>query len=63
MTVSDNGVGFEPSRRAVNAEHQGLANMRDRAASLGGSMRIESEPTVGTRIIVDVPNQPEAARS
>ena len=62
VTISDNGVGFsEPT--SGQREHQGLANMRDRAASLGGSMHIESVPTVGTRIIVDVPHQPGAARS
>ena len=61
IVVSDNGVGFEP-KQAGQAEHQGIANIRDRVASLGGSIEIESEPSVGTRIIVDVPN-PDATVS
>ena len=62
LVVSDNGVGFSPPAEG-QAEHQGIANMRERASSLGGSVRIESEPMVGTRIIVDVPNHPGAAGS
>jgi signal transduction histidine kinase len=62
VIISDNGVGFSPPANGQGG-HQGLVNMRERAASFGGSVRIESEPTVGTRIIVDVPHQPGAARS
>jgi signal transduction histidine kinase len=62
LVIADNGVGFVP-RSEGQAEHQGIANMRERAASMGGTVRIESEPTVGTRIIVDVPNRQEASPS
>jgi signal transduction histidine kinase len=36
----------------------GVANMRDRAAALGGTMSIESVDPSGTRIIVRVPANP-----
>jgi signal transduction histidine kinase len=62
LVVADNGVGFEPSSEG-QAEHQGIANMRERATTIGGTMQIESEPRVGTRIIVDVPNRPAPDRS
>ncbi len=54
LTVSDNGVGFDPAvPRAVG--HQGLVNMRARVSSIGGRLDVESRPGAGTRIIVSVP--------
>jgi signal transduction histidine kinase len=59
MTISDNGVGFDPARpRGVG--HQGLVNMRARASSVGARLEVESEPGAGARIIVYVP-RPEAS--
>jgi signal transduction histidine kinase len=54
LIITDNGVGFDPAAPR-SAGHQGLVNMRDRAASLGGILEVDSEPGVGTRIIVDMP--------
>ncbi|MGD0019410.1 MAG: GAF domain-containing sensor histidine kinase [Candidatus Limnocylindrales bacterium] len=53
LTVSDNGVGFEPDRQR-GPSHQGLINMRARAAAIGGILQLESEPGAGARIIVEV---------
>ena len=53
LTVSDNGVGFDPDRQR-GASHQGLINMRARAAAIGGNLLLESAPGGGTRIIVEV---------
>lgn len=55
LTIEDNGVGFDPDH-AVKLGHQGLANTRERAASIGGSVTIDSRPGAGTRVIVRVPN-------
>lgn len=56
LIISDNGVGFDPVRpRGVG--HQGLVNMRARASSVGGRLEVRSEPTAGTRIIVEVPRR------
>jgi len=57
LTVEDDGVGFEPGRR-LDGSHFGLANLRDRAGSFGGTLGIESEPGSGTRIIVRLPIGP-----
>ena len=51
-SITDNGVGF---RREVRAPGVGLISMRERAAQVGGRLRIESEPAGGTRVIVDLP--------
>jgi signal transduction histidine kinase len=53
LTITDNGVGFDPDRQRTPA-HQGLINMRDRVAAMGGRMQLASEPGAGTRIIVEV---------
>jgi signal transduction histidine kinase len=53
LTVSDNGVGFDPDRPRGPA-HQGLINMRARAVAVGGDLVLESAPGGGTRIIVEV---------
>jgi signal transduction histidine kinase len=53
LELSDDGSGFDPSRRSPPGHH-GLANMRDRAEALGGTFDIRSGPS-GTTIIVTVP--------
>jgi signal transduction histidine kinase len=54
LTIADDGVGFDPARSARDGHH-GLANMPVRAAAIGGTFRIQSEPGDGTRIIVRLP--------
>jgi signal transduction histidine kinase len=52
--ISDNGMGF---RGEVRARGIGLTSMRERAAVVGGRLRIESEPAAGTTVIVDIPRR------
>ncbi|MBI3965991.1 MAG: GAF domain-containing sensor histidine kinase [Chloroflexi bacterium] len=52
--VSDNGRGFDPTRLPGGA-HFGLATMRERADAVRGSLRVESEPGAGTRVIAELP--------
>ncbi len=54
LVISDNGRGFRVDAFR-GPGHQGLVNMRARAAGMGGRLDIESEPGGGTRIIVTVP--------
>jgi signal transduction histidine kinase len=54
LEVIDNGDGFDPSAE-LDAGHRGLGNIRGRALSIGGEATIESEPGIGTRIIVRLP--------
>jgi signal transduction histidine kinase len=60
LRIEDNGGGFDPSQR-FGSGHFGLANLRDRAAGLAGSLTIESAPAEGVRIIVRLPLAPEVA--
>jgi signal transduction histidine kinase len=54
LLITDNGVGFDP-RFQRGPAHQGLVNMRDRTASIGGDLAIESKSGAGARIILSVP--------
>jgi len=50
LTITDDGVGFDPSRTPVG--HFGLLTMRERAEVSGGVLSIESSPGHGTKISV-----------
>jgi signal transduction histidine kinase len=52
MTIKDDGLGFDPG--SVSTGGLGLETMRERAARLNARLRIESQPNMGTRIIVEV---------
>jgi signal transduction histidine kinase len=54
LTVEDDGVGFDVEEEPP-AGHLGLANLRQRAAALGGMMTIESSPGEGTRLSIRIP--------
>ena len=49
VAVRDNGDGFEPTEGGAG---QGLANMRERAASIGGKLSLRSVPRGGTSVEV-----------
>jgi signal transduction histidine kinase len=53
LIVRDNGRGFEPDRDATSTGY-GLRSMRERVASLGGKIRIESAHGDGARVEVTV---------
>jgi len=62
LRIEDDGRGFDPEQR-LGVAHFGLANLRDRAAAIAGSLRIDSERGKGTRIIVRLPITPVEALS
>ena len=53
LLVQDNGTGFEASARRDGGH--GLGNMRARAERLGASVRWQSQPGEGTRVVVTLP--------
>ncbi|HEX9029445.1 MAG TPA: PAS domain S-box protein, partial [Anaerolineales bacterium] len=57
LTVQDNGAGFDSARldAADEAPHLGLLTMKERAASVGGLLSLQSTPGEGTTIFVEVP--------
>jgi signal transduction histidine kinase len=52
LTFSDDGKGFDASRRTAG---NGLASMRGRAAAMGGGVEIESRKPAGTLVTVRLP--------
>jgi signal transduction histidine kinase len=52
VCVEDQGVGFVPDKKS---DGYGLVSVRERLNHLGGSVQIESEPGVGSRIILTGP--------
>lgn len=59
VTVQDDGAGFTPGELGRSELPRfGLATMRERAGTLGGTFLIESSPGAGTRVIIELPTQP-----
>lgn len=54
LEVRDDGRGSDEIR-----EGTGLRSMRDRVASLGGTVEVRSDPGRGTRVKVRIPMEPE----
>ena len=54
LTIKDNGQGFNPAV-AGSKETLGLVGMRERAAMMGGHLRIESLPGRGTHVLLYIP--------
>jgi PAS domain S-box-containing protein len=59
MDIRDDGVGFDPEDGARKASrgHYGLIGMRERVASAGGALAVESRPGEGTCIHVVLPRE------
>jgi signal transduction histidine kinase/ligand-binding sensor domain-containing protein len=53
LVIEDNGRGFD--RPPEDAWADGLRNMRQRLAEIGGECRIESKTGAGTKILVELP--------
>jgi signal transduction histidine kinase len=56
LTVQDDGCGFEPAARTAGDEaHYGLAAMKERATSVGGTCDVTSSAGEGARVEVVLP--------
>lgn len=53
LTLSDNGIGFDVSRRFEAGI--GLLSMRERAQMMGGTFKLHSKPREGTLITATIP--------
>ncbi len=54
--VADDGLGFDISAISEKpADHFGLIGMRERAESIGASIKIVTHPGEGTQVVLDVP--------
>lgn len=58
LIIEDDGIGFDPSRLAVNGyagQKLGLLGMRERVKYYGGMLDIEGSPGEGTSIFISLP--------
>ena len=57
LTIEDDGQGFEVSGGLSSDSRHGLGliGIRERVAQLRGSLRVESAPRQGTRLVVELP--------
>jgi signal transduction histidine kinase len=56
MVIEDNGVGFEVGdREDARDKGIGIIGMRERAALVGGTLQIESQPGQGTSVFLEAP--------
>jgi len=52
LIVEDNGVGFDPARTTSERRGFGLLGMQERAALVGGTLQIETQPGKGTSVLL-----------
>ena len=62
VTVSDDGVGFDPGASVATDHGFGLFSIRERLKHLGGRMEIVSAPGQGTRVTLEAPITSEKAK-
>jgi PAS domain S-box-containing protein len=58
LRIEDDGKGFDIKDRMVSAikeKRMGLRSMEERVSLLNGKMKIQSRPTEGTKICIEVP--------
>jgi signal transduction histidine kinase len=55
LCVRDDGRGMHQLPELYAQQGFGLANMRERAETLGGRWELQSEPGAGTRVSVRMP--------
>jgi len=60
LSVCDNGVGFDAGKPAQVGGHLGLLSMKERVRQARGTLEVESAPTHGTQIRVEIPLSPGA---
>ena len=58
ILIEDDGIGISKKIYGSLGEHIGLTIMQERASRIGGTLRVESEPGEGTRIMLEI-KQPE----
>ena len=52
IVVTDNGKGFDTDKPSSG---MGMRSIRERAASMGGTVSVDSRPGKGTTVIVELP--------
>jgi signal transduction histidine kinase len=60
LYISDNGQGFDPAAvTTINGNpHYGLRGVRERLELIHGTLKLDSAPGQGTRLLITIPNKP-----
>jgi two-component system, NarL family, sensor kinase len=61
LVITDDGIGFDPDHHAISRKEKiglGLLSMRERAAYVGGILKIKTGLRAGTEVEVSVPLTP-----
>jgi len=56
--IEDNGRGFEATdwrTKCLHDDRVGLLGIEERVVLLGGTLRVESRPSAGTHLYVEIP--------
>ncbi len=53
LQVTDDGSGFDLAETVRSSRRLGLVGMRERAAALGGSLRVDTAPGAGTTVLLE----------
>ncbi|MBH0200956.1 MAG: PAS domain S-box protein [Nitrospira sp.] len=61
LSVIDNGKGFDPQDLRAHQQGLGLSSMEERLRQLHGFFRIQSRPSLGTKVCAWVPCEVEVA--
>jgi two-component system sensor histidine kinase UhpB len=54
LCIEDDGAGFDATAAAGERASWGVATMRERAEAIDAALRIDSQPGLGTRVLVEV---------
>jgi NarL family two-component system sensor histidine kinase YdfH len=55
IEIGDNGIGFDPQKAIGRSGHYGLVGLRERARLYGGSLTIDSQPSLGSTLKIQLP--------
>ena len=55
LSITDNGIGFDPTRQSNDSPHYGLRNLQRRATDLQGICQIDTTPGRGTSVSITIP--------
>jgi signal transduction histidine kinase/ligand-binding sensor domain-containing protein len=55
LTIEDKGVGFTVNETSGKTGHYGLLGMKERAATIDGTLEVTSDPGRGTKVTLRVP--------
>ena len=55
LSITDDGIGFDPAERQIDRGTLGLVSMKERALLVRGGLEVESQPGRGTRVCARIP--------